>query len=144
MEASNGGIPGKLSTWIAVGTAAIGLIAAWVALESDLFENEQAKECSMAGTVVSAFSGSPLRAVRLGFQPSESNQVVLLTRSGSDGSFSASCERAQDATATSSFELLAVGRSREGPLPCLSSERTGVFVDREGETMGLHVEIRGC
>ena len=98
----------------------------------------------MAGTVVSSFSGTPLASVRLGFQASDSNQVVLLARSRSDGSFSASCERAQDATLGSSFELLAAGGFQGGSLPCSSSERTGVFVDREGETTGLHVEIRGC
>jgi hypothetical protein len=141
-----GGLPGKLSAWIAAGTALVALGTGLIGLDQGWFDRTKSRKCSMAGVVAMSLTGAPAPAVRLGYRPEDgASDFIRLTRSGADGSFSSSCEGAKSATSGGSFELLAEGTFRGGVLPCLGPpERTGVFVDREGESKGLSVEIQGC
>jgi hypothetical protein len=141
-----GGLAGHLKVWLGVGAAVVALVVALIGLDQDWFERGKSRQCQMEGTVGTSFSGSPAAAVRLGFAPSDgSSDFVQLTRSGADGTFSSSCEAARGGTSGSSFALLAKGTFRGTALPCLGPpEHTGRFVDREGETKGISVEVQGC
>jgi hypothetical protein len=140
-----GGLASSLKAWLGVGVTVVALASGLIALDQGWFKRGKERQCQMSGTVTLAF-GSPAGRVRLGFQPADgSDDFVQLTRSNDDGTFSASCEAARNRTTGSSFELLANGNAAGGPLPCLGPpERTGVLVDREGESTGLSLEIRGC
>jgi hypothetical protein len=124
----------------------VALVTALIGLDQGWFDRTKSRKCSMAGTVAMSLTGAPAPAVRLGYRPDDgSPDFIRLTRSGADGSFSSSCEGAKSQTTGGSFELLAKGNFQGVALPCLGPpERTGVFVDREGESNGLSVEIEGC
>ena len=140
------GLSSQVKGWLGVGAAIATLITGWIAVDNDWFARGKSRQCHMDGKVFTAFEGTPAATVSLGYAPADgSSGFVPLTRSTADGSFSSSCEAARDATTGSSFELLLSGKFQRGPLPCLHGpEHTGVFVDREGESTGLSVEVRGC
>jgi hypothetical protein len=118
MEGSDGGIAAATKGWIALGAAAVALVAAVVALDQDWFERSKSRACSMSGTVATTFTGSPAPGVQVGFVTTEGTpSFVRLLRSDAAGNFSGSCETARRYTSGADFELWAVGNFRGGVLP---------------------------
>jgi hypothetical protein len=141
------GLSGTLKTWIGVAVAGVGLLAGWSTYQADRFKNNETRACQVSGQAVDRFTGTPAANVRLGFRPQNgASEFEFLARTDAEGSFSASCEAARRSTSGGTFELLAQGNFRGESLPCLapSDLSTGTFIDREGSSSGVVVQVKGC